>query len=86
MFRFALMSMVVALLLLLAPPAAAQTYPNVLDRTAFTPAANYMSLSGYLRFLYMQQGGRYYSYSRRDYDKIVKEQLRQRKLPVSPAP
>lgn len=41
--------------------AQAQTYPNVADRTPFSPQANYMSLPGYLRFLYLQQSQRWIS-------------------------
>lgn len=84
MLRFALMSMVVAFLFLLAPPAAAQTYPDVTDGTPFTPACNYMSMSGYLRFLCAQQNARYVSWH--ECGEWAKEQLRRQKLLVSPAP
>ena len=41
--------------------AQAQTYPNVADKTPFTQPANYMSLPGLLRFLYLQQSQRWIS-------------------------
>lgn len=41
--------------------AQAQTYPDVSKLTAFTPAANYMSLPGYLRLRYLQESNRWIS-------------------------
>jgi hypothetical protein len=43
-----------------AKQAQAQTnYPNVAGMTAFTQAANYMSLPGYLRYRYFLDSGRW---------------------------
>jgi hypothetical protein len=44
-----------------APEAQAQTYPSVAGKTPFTQEANYMSLPGYLRLLYLQSTGRWIS-------------------------
>jgi hypothetical protein len=43
----------------LVPAASAQTYPNVKNVKAFSAAANFMSLTGYLRYLVHQRTGQW---------------------------
>ena len=54
--------------------AQAQTnYPNVAGVTAFTQAANYMSLPGYLRYRYFLDSGRWIS--RTEAEEAVRTQI-----------
>jgi len=43
----------------LVPTASAQTYPSVKNVKAFSAAANFMSLPGYLRYLVHQRTGQW---------------------------
>ncbi len=57
-----------------AKQAQAQTnYPNVAGLTAFTQAANYMSLPGYLRYRYFLDSGRWIS--REEAENAVRTQV-----------
>jgi hypothetical protein len=56
---FAVLVAMVVFSAALVPAASAQTYPNVKTIKAFSAAANFMSLPGYLRYLVHQQTGQW---------------------------
>lgn len=66
--------LIVAALLLVGSvaPAFAQQYPNVSKLEPFSPAANFMSLPGYLRWVVFQQTGNWITYA--EAERIVKQQ------------
>jgi hypothetical protein len=67
-----MMVMVVLLLTLTAPPASAQDYPDVQNLVPFSEEANFMSLPGYLRWMYYKQSGEWIS--RPEAVRIVRQQ------------
>jgi len=69
----ALLGMLVALA---APSAEAAAYPNVTGLTPWTPESNYMSLSGYLRWMTFREQGVWLSMA--EAKRIVNEQLQER--------
>ncbi len=52
-----------AALLLTAAPVYAQTYPDVRGLAPYSAETNFMSLSGYLRWLVFHRTGRWVSYA-----------------------
>src|SRR5438034_4065351 len=56
----------------LAGTASAQTYPNVSNLKAFSAEANFMSLPGYLRYVYQQQTGQWLTYA--EAQRVVQQQ------------
>ena len=69
----------VGTLLLSAPqPASAAEYPNVVGTQAFTAAANFMSLPGYLRWQTFREQGMWITYA--EAVRIVRAQERERGL------
>ncbi len=56
---FAVLIALVVFSVALVPAASAQTYPNVKNVKAFSTAANFMSLPGYLRYLIHQRTGQW---------------------------
>ncbi len=56
---FAVLIALVVFSVALVPAASAQTYPNVKNVKAFSAAANFMSLPGYLRYLIHQRTGQW---------------------------
>lgn len=74
MKTYVLLGMLAGMLFLgLAAPAAAQTVPNVADSTPFTQEAQYMSLTGYMRWQYYQNNGVWIS--RAEANRIVLAQI-----------
>jgi hypothetical protein len=53
----------------------AQTYPNVGNLKPFSAEANFMSLPGYLRYVYQQQTGQWLTYA--EAQRVVKQQTGQ---------
>lgn len=56
---FAVLIVLVVISASFVPVASAQTYPSVKNVKAFTAAAHFMSLPGYLRYLFHQQTGQW---------------------------
>jgi len=75
-FSLTVLALLGMLVMLAAPPAEAAAYPNVAGLTPWTSESNYMSLSGYLRWMTFREQGVWLSMA--EAKRIVNEQLQER--------